>query len=101
MTRNKIGIGQQLKKLNSFMETSTRILEEMNRRQENGSSYQKQKKREHHLENLMTRKRGEAQMDMDKGVPEGALTYYRLMDPREFLISNPIFVRYNPASTAH
>ena len=37
---------------------------------------------------------------VDKGVPEGALTYYRLMDPREFLISNPIFVRYNPASTA-
>ena len=30
----------------------------------------KQKKREHHLENLMARKRGDTQMDMDKGLPE-------------------------------
>jgi hypothetical protein len=34
----------------------------------------------------------------DKSVPSGAKTFYRLMDSRKELTSNPIFVIYNPAS---
>ena len=34
----------------------------------------------------------------DQGIPAGALTYYRLMDARKHLASNPIFVRYEPCA---
>ena len=33
---------------------------------------------------------------MDHQIPPGETTYYRLMDARKLLTSNPIFVRYNP-----
>jgi len=33
---------------------------------------------------------------VDKNIPPGRITYYRLMDTRKHLTSNPIFVRYHP-----
>jgi len=35
---------------------------------------------------------------VDKEAPHGKMTYYRLMDARKHLTSNPIFVIYNPLS---
>jgi len=35
---------------------------------------------------------------VDEEVPAGVKTYYRLMDSKKHLTSNPIFVIYNPAS---
>ena len=34
----------------------------------------------------------------DEGIPRGKKTYYRVIDTREHLVSNPIFVTYNPES---
>jgi hypothetical protein len=34
----------------------------------------------------------------DEGIPKGMKTYYRVMDTSEHLVSNPIFVTYNPES---
>jgi len=31
----------------------------------------------------------------DEGIPEGKQTYYRIMDSKEHLVSNPIFVVYD------
>ena len=45
--------------------------------------------------------RSEAPMEveyMDKGIPPGEMTYYRLMDTRKHLTSNPIFIKYQPRS---
>jgi hypothetical protein len=45
--------------------------------------------------------RSEAPMEveyMDKGITPGEMTYYRLMDTRKHLISNPIFIKYRPHS---
>ena len=33
---------------------------------------------------------------MDHEIPPGGTTYYRLMDAKKHLTSNPIFVRYSP-----
>jgi hypothetical protein len=35
---------------------------------------------------------------LDKGIPPGEMTYYRLMDTRKHLTSNPIFIKYQPRS---
>ncbi len=35
---------------------------------------------------------------VDKEAPHGEMTYYRLMNTRGDLTSNPIFVTYNPIS---
>lgn len=35
---------------------------------------------------------------IDEGITEGWQTFYRVMDSREHLVSNPIFVTYNPAN---
>ena len=32
----------------------------------------------------------------DEGIPPNELTYYRLMDTRQHLVSNPIFIKYQP-----
>ena len=37
---------------------------------------------------------------LDKDIPEGEKTYYRIMDSKKFLTSNPIFVVYNPDSSS-
>ncbi|MFC1866703.1 hypothetical protein ACFL0H_01005 [Thermodesulfobacteriota bacterium] len=37
---------------------------------------------------------------LDKDIPEGKKTYYRIMDSKEHLTSNPIFVVYNPDSSS-
>jgi hypothetical protein len=37
---------------------------------------------------------------VDKEAPPGAATYYRLLDEKKHLTSNPIFVRYQPGSGA-
>jgi hypothetical protein len=45
--------------------------------------------------------RSEAPMEveyMDKGIRPGEMTYYRLMDTRKHLTSNPIFIKYQPHS---
>jgi hypothetical protein len=45
--------------------------------------------------------KGETPMEMeyvDEEAPHGKMTYYRLMDARKHLSSNPIFVKYNPLS---
>jgi hypothetical protein len=45
--------------------------------------------------------RSEAPMEveyMDKGIRPGEMTYYRLMDTRKHLTSNPIFIKYRPRS---
>ncbi|MFC1494562.1 hypothetical protein ACFL6W_04715 [Thermodesulfobacteriota bacterium] len=34
----------------------------------------------------------------DENIPQGKKTYYRVMDPKEKLVSNPIFVTYDPES---
>lgn len=45
--------------------------------------------------------KGETPMEVeyvDEEAPPGEMTYYRLMDTRKHLTSNPIFVTYNPLS---
>ncbi len=45
--------------------------------------------------------RSEAPMEveyLDRGIPPGEKTYYRLMDTKKHLTSNPIFIKYQPPS---
>ncbi len=35
---------------------------------------------------------------LDTGIPPGEKTYYRLMDTKKHLTSNPIFIKYQPPS---